>query len=220
MVPVISVVGRSDAGKTTLLEKLIGELSGRGYRVAVIKHHAHGDFDLDVPGKDSWRLSHAGSAVVAIASPTKLALIRQLDKEWSLGEIAALVPDADIVLTEGYKGGTAPKIEVSRRAVSRELLCSPNELVAIAADHLFDLDVPQFDLDDAVGLADLLEARFLVQRPGDSLTLLVDGRPVAIWKEFAEAIIKRTVRAMVSTLQGTEAARRIVLIVESDDSPP
>lgn len=201
------------------MEKLIGELKSRGYRVAAIKHHVHGDFDLDVPGKDSWRLGRAGSDVVAIASPTRLALIRRLDGEWPLEEIAALVQDADIVLTEGYKGSAMPKIEISRRAVSQELLCSPEELVAIAADHPLGLDIPQFDLDDAAGLADLLEAEFLTGRPKDSLTVLVNGRPVAIWKDFAEEIIRRMVRAMVSALHGTEAARRIVLIVESDDQP-
>lgn len=220
MVPVISIVGRSGVGKTTFLEKLIAELSGRGYRVAAIKHHVHGDFTLDVPGKDSWRLGHAGSDMVIIASPTKMALIRHLDEEWPLSEIAALIPDADIVLTEGYKRSDAPKIEISRRAVSRQLLCSPDELVAVVADHALGLDVPQFDLNDAVGLAELLEAQFLTKRTEDSLTLLVDGRPIAIWKEFAEDIIKRTVRAMVSALQGTKDARRIVLIIESDGPLP
>jgi len=159
-IPIISVVGKSGAGKTTLLEKLIAELKRRGYRVATVKHDVHG-FEIDRPGKDSWRLAQAGSDSVVIASPQKLALIKRLDRELALSEIAALLTDVDIILTEGYKRGDAPKIEVSRREKGRELLCTPDELVAIVSDQSFDLDVPQFGLDDTVGIVDLLEGTFL-----------------------------------------------------------
>ncbi len=160
MVPVISVVGKSGVGKTTLLEKLIAELKRRGYRVATVKHDAHG-FDIDHPGKDTWRHARAGSDHVVLASPNRIAHIRRLDRELTLPEIVAAIHDVDIILTEGYKRGPAPKIEVSRAEQGRELVCSPEELVAIATDQPYDLDVPQFDLDDAAGLADLIEARFL-----------------------------------------------------------
>ncbi len=160
MVPVISVVGKSGVGKTTLLEKLIAELKRRGYRVATIKHDTHG-FEIDRPGKDTWRHAQAGSDHVVLASPNRIAHIQRLDRELTLPEIVATIHDADIILTEGYKRGPAPKIEVSRAARSRELLCSPEELVAIATDQPYDLNVPQFDLNDAVGLVDLIEERFL-----------------------------------------------------------
>ena len=160
MIPIISVVGKSGVGKTTFLEKLIAELKGRGLRVAVIKHDVHG-FQIDRPGKDSWRLAQAGSDSVVIASAKKLALIKRLEGEMALGEIAAFLTDVDIILTEGYKRGDAPKIEVSRRGRGGELLCTPDELVAIVSDQLFDLDVPQFGLDDTVGIVDLLEGTFL-----------------------------------------------------------
>ncbi len=160
MVPVISVVGKSGVGKTTLLEKLIAELKRRGYRVATIKHDIHG-FEIDRPGKDTWRHAQAGSNHVVIASPNRIAHIQRLDRELTLPEIVATIHDADIILTEGYKRGPAPKIEVSRTERSRELLCSPEELVAIATDQPYDLNVPQFDLNDAVGLVDLIEERFL-----------------------------------------------------------
>ena len=160
MIPIVSIVGKSGTGKTTLLEGLIVELRRRGYRVAVVKHDVH-NFEIDLPGKDSWRYAQVGSDVVVISAPRKLALIKRLEREMALDEIAALVPEVDIILTEGYKRGKAPKIEVSRRARSDELLCRADELIAIAADQPFDLDVPQFDLDDVVGIADLLEERFL-----------------------------------------------------------
>lgn len=162
MIPIISVVGKSGVGKTTFLEKLIAELKRRGYRVATIKHDVHG-FEIDRPGKDSWRLAQAGSDSVVIASPQRLALIKCLDREMSLREIAALLTDVDIILTEGYKRGDAPKIEVSRRERGGGLLCTPDELVAIVSDQAFDLDVPRFGLDDTVGTADLVEGRFLAQ---------------------------------------------------------
>ncbi|MGB9775273.1 MAG: molybdopterin-guanine dinucleotide biosynthesis protein B [Anaerolineae bacterium] len=160
MVPVISIVGKSGVGKTTLLEKLIPELKRRGYRVATVKHDVHG-FEIDRPGKDTWRHAQAGSDHVVIASPNRIAHIQRLERELTLPEIVATIQDVDIVLTEGYKRGPAPKIEVSRAERSRELLCTPEELVAIATDQPYDLDVPQFGLDDVAGLADLIEERFL-----------------------------------------------------------
>ncbi len=158
--PIVSIVGKSGAGKTTLLEKMIGELKRRGYRVATVKHDTHG-FEIDQPGKDSWRHAQAGSDSVVISSPNRLALIKRLDKEMALDEIAALLLDVDIILTEGYKRGDKPKIEVSRREKGSELLCTEEELVAIVTDHPFDLNVPQFDLDDTAGIVDLVEESFL-----------------------------------------------------------
>ena len=163
VIPIISVVGKSGVGKTTLLEKLIAELKQRGLRVAVVKHDVHG-FEIDQPGKDSWRLAQAGSDSVVIASPKRLALIKRLDREMALSEIAAFLTDVDIILTEGYKRGDAPKIEVSRRERGGELLCTADELVAVVSDRSYDLDVPQFGLDDARGIVDWLERRFLSGR--------------------------------------------------------
>lgn len=160
--PIISIVGRSDVGKTTLLEKLIPELKRRGYRVATVKHHAHPGFDIDQPGKDTWRHALAGSDHVVIAAPDKVASIRRVDREPTLDEIAAGIHDVDIILTEGYKRTGKLKIEVIRSALSRESICTAQELIAIASDVRLGLDVPQFDLDDAAGLVDLIEQRFLL----------------------------------------------------------
>ena len=161
-IPMISVVGKSETGKTTLLEKLIAELKRRGYRVATVKHDTHG-FDIDRPGKDSWRHAQAGSDVVVISGPNRLALIEKREREITLDEIAERVTNVDIILTEGYKRGDRPKIEVSRREKGNELLCTEDELIAIAADQSFDMNVPQFGLDDAAGLVDLIEERFLIK---------------------------------------------------------
>lgn len=161
MIPIVCIVGKSNSGKTTLLEKLIGELKRRGYRVATVKHHSHGDFDIDVPGKDTWRHAQAGADQVVIASPIKLAHIRRLEHELGLDEIAACITNVDIILTEGFKRSDKPKIEISRRERGSDLICQPEELIAIATDQPFDLNIPQFGLDDAAGLVDLLVAQFL-----------------------------------------------------------
>jgi len=161
-IPVVSIVGKSDSGKTTLMERLIRALADRGYRVGSVKHHVH-DFDIDVPGKDSWRHARAGAAVTLVSSPSKLGMVRQMDHEASLEELLELARDVDILLTEGYRRAGDVRIEVSRRARSTELVCEPGELFALVTDN-GDLEVgqvPVLALDDATGLADLVEASFL-----------------------------------------------------------
>lgn len=161
--PAVSVVGRSNVGKTTLLVKLIAELKRRGYRVATVKHDAHG-FQIDTPGKDSWRHAEAGSDVVFIASAQKLAMIKKIERELTIDEIRTMATDVDILITEGYKRGDKLKIEVSRRERSEQLLCDEKELLAIASDQEFAVEVPQFDLDDATGIVDLLEREVIRKR--------------------------------------------------------
>lgn len=159
--PVISVVGKSGVGKTIFLERLIVELKGRGVQVATVKHDVHG-FEIDQPGKDSWRHAQAGSDTVVISSPRRVAIIKRLEEEMPLDEIVgAYARDVDLVITEGYKSGPKGKIEVSRRERSRELVSPPEDLIAIVTDQSFDTDVPQFGLDDVRGVADLVATRFL-----------------------------------------------------------
>ncbi len=162
MIPIISIVGTSNSGKTTLIEKLIPELVRRGYRVATIKHDVHG-FDVDRQGKDSWRHKNAGAHTVVISSPTKLALIRDVDHDAGLVELRdRYIRDVDLILTEGYKKNNQPKIEVFRQEMKRELLCTPdNNLLALATDTPFQIGVPCFALDDAQGLTDLIEKKYL-----------------------------------------------------------
>lgn len=162
-IPVITVIGRSGAGKTTLLEKLIAELTRRGYDVGTVKHHSHVGFEIDHPGKDSWRHARAGSRYVVVAAPDKIASYRMLDHELTLDEITAVISGVDIILAEGYKGAGKPTLEVVRAANSLELICPPEQRFAVAADVPLDLGVPQFGLDDAPGITDLIERLFLRQ---------------------------------------------------------
>jgi molybdopterin-guanine dinucleotide biosynthesis protein MobB len=160
MQPVVSFVGDSGVGKTTFLEKLIREFKSRGFRVGAIKHDAH-RFEIDYPGKDSWRLTEAGSDITIISSRDKLAMVERTQSDADLADIVSMVSGrVDIVLTEGYRGASASKIEVSRRAHSHVLTARLDDLIAIVTDQPFDYAVPQFGLEEADRVAAFLERRF------------------------------------------------------------
>jgi molybdopterin-guanine dinucleotide biosynthesis protein B len=150
-IPVVSVVGKSDSGKTTLMETLIRALTARGYRVATVKHHVHA-VDVDVPGKDSWRHAHAGAVTTMISAPMQFAVVRNVDS----------------LLTEGFQRAGDVKVEVCRKARSSELINDPATLFAVITDA-DDLDLggtPVFGLDAGDELAALIEATFLTSEAG------------------------------------------------------
>jgi len=161
-VPAVAIVGRSNSGKTTLLESLIPLLQARGYRVAAVKHYVHPGIEFDVPGKDSYRLAHAGADRVVLATPDRVVHVRRCEREPTLAEVVAEIRDVDLVLIEGHKQAVVPKIEVNRRERDAHLVCGDDaQLIGVVSDQRFDVDVPQFDLDDVAGVADLLERRVL-----------------------------------------------------------
>jgi molybdopterin-guanine dinucleotide biosynthesis protein B len=159
-IPIVSVVGSSGVGKTTLLEKLIPELKGRGLRVGTIKHHMH-DFQMDRPGKDTWRHKQAGAVGTVISSPFQIGMIMDVDHDHKVDELAALFTEVDIILTEGYRRDGKIKLEVFRPEVHKEPLCKEDkQLVALISDTPFDLGVPRFSTEDIVGLANFLISYF------------------------------------------------------------
>jgi len=162
VIPIISVVGYTDSGKTTYLEKLIPELKKRGIRVCAVKHDVHG-FDIDTPGKDSYRLKAAGAHTAVISSPKKVAVISDVDKDLGLSELRErFIRDVDIILSEGFKSDVHPKIEVFRKGNREKLLCEGDgSLFAVVTDTEVETDVPVLDIDDVGGMADLIEERFL-----------------------------------------------------------
>ena len=212
MIPVISVVGRSNVGKTTFLEKVLKELKNRGYRVAVVKHDSHG-FDIDHPGKDSWRLAQAGSDVVVVSSADKMAMVKRPAQELTLDQLADMVMDGvDIIITEGYKGADKPKIEVFRSDISDRILIQEQDLLALVTDKHFDLDVPQFTADYADGVVDLIIKKLLSQPAKEEIRLSVNGKHIVLNSFIKDAFIK-TISGMVSILHGTENAREIKLTI-------
>ncbi len=160
-IPIITAVGKSKSGKTTLLEKIIAELKRRGYRVATVKHHYHAGFDIDQPGKDSWRHAKAGSDHVVVAAPDKIATYRLLEREMSLQEIAAGISGVDIILAEGYRRAGMPSIEVVRKDRGLDLIGDQRNCFAVASDTPLETGIRQFDLDDSTGITDLIVERYL-----------------------------------------------------------
>jgi len=160
MPPIISVVGKSRSGKTTLIEKLIPELQRRGYRIGTVKHAFH-KFEMDQKGKDSWRHKAAGAATVIVVAQDTLAMVKDESLN-SLDDLGKYFDDLDLVITEGFKQKNKPKIEVCRAARNTEPLCRDNrDLIALVTDLKINLNVPAFGLEDIKGLADLIEKTFL-----------------------------------------------------------
>jgi molybdopterin molybdotransferase len=161
--PIVSIVGKSQSGKTVLMEQLIAEFKKRGYKVVALKH-SRGGMEIDHPGKDSWRFAQAGSDAVCVSSPDKLAFIKKLDHDLNIEEIMPIVgPEFDLVLAEGFRKSKIPKIEVHRKEFGDDLLCSPQELSAIVTDGSLDTDIVQFSWGDTVAVADFIEKNFVLK---------------------------------------------------------
>lgn len=163
MIPIISIVGSSKGGKTTLIERLIPEFIKRGYRVGTIKHHEK-DFQIDQQGKDSWRHKEAGAHTVVISSPQKVALIEDASHDHSLEELAArFMHGVDIVIAEGFKREKYPKVEVFRKEVHPHPLAPDLEnVIAVASNAPLPVDIPYVDLNDIRGIADVIEKKVVI----------------------------------------------------------
>ena len=199
MPPIVSIVGKSKSGKTTLMEELIRDLKSRGYRVGTVKHTPQG-MTFDEPDKDSWRHIQAGSEVAVISSPDKVVLIKPVAQALTLDEIVHLIgEDCDIILAEGFKQDNAPKIEVHRREVGPPL-SAVKKLIAIATNEPLETKVRQFSLQDIKGLADLLEKGFI--KPQRERTSLYINNVSVPLTSFPKEIISNVLLTMVSCLKG------------------
>lgn len=164
---ILGFAGYSGSGKTTLLEKVIPLLLEHGLRVSVIKH-AHHDFDIDRPGKDSFRHRAAGAHEVLIASGYRWALMHELreEAEPTLEQLCARLSPCDLVLIEGYKFSDIPKIEVHRSVTGHPLLYPQDpQIIAVATDHQQALPVPRLDIDAPQQVADHILEYFSFTRP-------------------------------------------------------
>jgi molybdopterin-guanine dinucleotide biosynthesis adapter protein len=163
----LGIAGFKNAGKTTLTERLVRELTARHYRVSTVKHAHHG-FDLDQEGRDSWRHRQAGASEIAVVSMKRWAILHELrgEAEPPLSAILAKFSPCDLVLTEGYKGEAHPKIEVRDIALGHpELAGSDATVIAVAANGpVRDSPVPVFDREDAGRIADFIIERLGLER--------------------------------------------------------
>jgi len=210
MPPVVSIVGKSKSGKTALVEKLIGELKSRGYRVATIKHTPQG-MTFDEPDKDSWRHIQAGSEATAITSPDKIVLIKPIAQDLTLDEIVRFFgEDYDIILAEGFKQGDAPEIEVHRREVGPPFT-TIKKLIAIVTDEPLETKIRQFSLQDVKGLADLLEEGF-IKPQRERTSLYINNVPIVL-TTWPKEVITNVILAMASCLKGVGEVRSLELFL-------
>ena len=220
MIPIISIVGKSDSGKTTFIEKLVPELTRRGYRIATIKHDVHG-FEVDREGKDSWRHKRAGAHTVVISSPNKVALIRDVEKDLTLEEVREkLIQDVDLILSEGYKKDVQPKIEIFRKEKHKKLLCTKEDnLIAIVSNKKFSVATSCFFLDDIKGVADFIEKRYLASKREGEISLKINGKKVPM-TQFVQSFVTSTVRGMLTSLKGCDNPRQIEIRIEAPPAAP
>jgi molybdopterin-guanine dinucleotide biosynthesis adapter protein len=198
MPPLISVVGHSNSGKTTLVEKLLVELRSRGYRVATVKHAQ--DIDLDRPGTDSWRHVAAGSEVMVLATSDRAVLIKPVQATPKLDELVRLIgEDCDLVIAEGFKGESAPKIEVQRNQTG-PLLVDLKGLFAVVSDEAVETKARKFAWSEIKGLVDLIEEGFIRPNP-EHLAVYVNGNPI-VMTSFPREIVRNLMVAMASSLKG------------------
>ncbi len=159
-IPILCFVGRSNSGKTTLIERLIPELVQAGYRVATVKHAGHG-FDLDTEGKDSWRHKRAGASTVVVLSKGSLAMFSDVPDDIKVEQIRDqyLGQKIDLIIAEGWKSDGYPKIVVVRDQLG-EVPVSQEGLLAIVSNKPLEASIPTFDPDDIKGLSELIVRQF------------------------------------------------------------
>ena len=214
--PVIALVGKPDSGKTTLLEKLLPELNRRGYRIGTVKHHVH-EFEMDREGKDTYRHKKAGAHAVALSSPTGLGVIRDVDHDHAIDELLdRYYYDVDLVIAEGYKATSLPKLELFRKDAHSAPLGNRDETwVVMISDSEPDPDLPHLKLDDIPAIADFIVTHFIQGKTKRVATLLVDGKPVRL-NSFVESFIRKAILGMTSSLKGCDNAKDISITIRSE----
>jgi molybdopterin-guanine dinucleotide biosynthesis protein B len=159
-VPILCFVGRSNSGKTTLIERVIPELVRAGYKVATVKHAGHG-FDLDTEGKDSWRHKQAGASSVIIVSKSSMAMFADVPDQMKVEEVRDRFVDGsyDLIIAEGWRSEGYPKIVVVRDQIG-EVPVSADGLLAIVSNKPVEVQVPLIDPDDVAAVAALIMRHF------------------------------------------------------------
>ena len=214
MPPVVSIVGRSKSGKTTLIEKLIVELKARGYHIATAKH-THRDMTTPESDKDSDRHLKAGSEASLIIDPHGLMMIKPLQNDISIEQVTQLIgEDYDLILTEGFKEDDAPKIEVHRKENAPPLE-GVKKIFAIATNEPLDTKTRQFSLEDVKGIADLIEDGFIKPQQ-EQYTLLVNNTPIAL-NAFTKEFIVNIQLAMAHGLKGVDKIKTMKIFLKKEE---
>ena len=213
MPPIIAIIGKSETGKTTLIQQLIPELKSRGYRVATIKHTPN-DVAFDQPDKDSQRHIQAGSEATMISAPDKIAIIKPVAQALTIDQIARhLGEDYDVILAEGFKESNAPKIEVHRKEIGPPLKAIKKR-IAIVTNDSPTIKTRQFSTDDVKGLANLLEDGFIKPQRRRT-TLYVNKTPVTL-TTFPKQLIRNTLLGMAASLKGVGQVKSLEIFLREE----
>jgi molybdopterin-guanine dinucleotide biosynthesis protein B len=213
MVPALAIVGKSGAGKTGVIEKLIVEFKTRGYRVAAVKH-AHQTVEMDAEGKDTWRFTRAGSDASVISSPSRLTVFRNASQEPTIEEaLMALGEGYDIVILEGFKRSRLPKIEVHRNELGKDMVCTEDELMAVITDDELSPGLPVFKFSNISGIADFIEEK-IIAGAAPEMSVFANGKKVSM-KPFVKDIISGAILAMLGSLKNTGIIRNAVISIRS-----
>jgi molybdopterin-guanine dinucleotide biosynthesis adapter protein len=205
MPPVICIVGHSNSGKTTLVERLLPELKSRGYRVATAKHAQ--DIDIDHAGTDSWRHIQSGSEAIVLASGERILMVKPVTASPSLDEVVRMLgEDYDLVLAEGFKTESAPKIEVQRNQTG-PLLTNIKGLFAVVSDEKIDTKARQFGWSDTKKLCDLIEEGFIKPNP-EHVAVYVNGKPIVL-SSFPREFVRNMMLAIAASLKGAEEPKSL-----------
>jgi molybdopterin-guanine dinucleotide biosynthesis protein B len=168
-IPVVSIVStKSGVGKTTVIESVIKILKSKNYKVGVIKHNVR-KFNIDYPGKDTYKFTQAGADNVVIASGSKLAMIQKLEEDKSIDELICLFKGIDIIIVEGFKDNGFPKIEIHRKEVDNNLLCKSNNFdisgfIAVASNEPLNINIPVLDINNPEMISSFIEDNILSER--------------------------------------------------------
>jgi molybdopterin-guanine dinucleotide biosynthesis protein B len=212
MIPVVAIVGRSGSGKTVLMEKLIGEMKARGYKVAAIKH-AHTKIEMDSPGKDTWRFSQAGSKATVIASPELITIFRNTKADPGLEDVVRVLGQGyDIILAEGFKETKYPKIEIHEGKETPPIF-KESELIAFVSDDKIKCKIPRFTRDDIEGIADFIEKDVIDSAESD-MSITVNGKLLFL-KPFVKDIMASPILAMISSLKTVGIIRNVVILIRN-----
>ncbi len=210
MLPILLVAGKRKSGKTTLIENLIPVFVKKGYRVATIKHDVHG-FEIDIPGKDTFRHREAGARITIISSPDKVAMVEQRDKELDFEEILErFIEDVDLVIAEGYKSHPYPKIEVYDG--KERILEGDENLIAVVGRNIKDEKIAVFDPEDYERIAEYVEEKVIKPYQKTNLWLFINDRYVPL-KDFIRTMFTEIISGMLKALKKVGEPKKVVIKV-------
>lgn len=205
MVPIISVVGQVKSGKTTFIEELVRELKKKNYKIGTLKHTSH-SFDMDIKGKDSYRLKESGSIIGGIFTDDSIGIVRDFNEKKDMDRIIEdIFYDMNIVLIEGYKLGKYPKILVMKEQDLEEEIkeYKRDEIIAVLGEGELITELNYFGKYEIKKIAKFLEGEFIKPYSVQEINLYINNKPV-ILNDFVQKIVKNIIDAVIDSLKGID----------------